>query len=660
VQLKRQFCSESVELLTRKLATDSHRTQQKGGCACPLSSSSLSSSSHSESLHTDTEYDTEINCDGKSESKSSNSIEETEKSVSTPVSSVLRKRASSYEGVTFRSRHKSQKLMSEDLDPQRTVNIGIAGIQTNDIASPQTETIINGSDNSESLLSVSQSYSVSVSQDVGIQRRTVSEQTSSHPNDLKMANSKSLPVTSETDTNCTVTFKQLGRSDVLTGAHGSKSVPPMSVQKTNTSEHPIHSQELDTSLSSVTSIDQYMSAVSSPLHSSPVLQQCKTVNISESISENEHGSRIITSTQREGSMSLPSTSRQQISVHQTKDTVTKPRCNLQTVKCDMPVTQQKLQQNITSPILPSSTNADVFSKKHLSLCLDGSGGSDNVNVTQPPIQENDQSNPEDYAQVENTPPPLTSAAERDCQSLQRSVVEQSIANRPQFPVLDKNSELTDNSKHKGQYTENPTVSQRSMQQDLLAGNTAHEGMVDEVDERYSQFADAIKTRSGAQNYTSTQSSSSHDMYPVFNAEFCNDDEMNDEKSVSSDVISTSEVDDLDSSYKFSALRQASLTDIVLSNNPVAETLVFADDTDSSISSLVTNIDASVSGTVKRGRVFEKRKSRSKLKDECIEQDNRRCNVPRGKCTNEHTHTELSSAELDSGTFEYKEMFASGQ
>lgn len=785
--MKHQHPSESVETLIRKLAPESHKTQQPGGCASPSSSVSplLLSSSDSGSPHTNTEYDSEINCDGKSENKSSNLIKETEKCVSRPVSSVSRKRSLSHEDVRFGSGHKLQKLMSEDLDSQRTVDVGIADIQTNDEASPQIEVITNNSDNSELLLNVNQSHSGSVSQSTGIQRQTISKQTSSHSNNLELINSKSLSVMSKQDTNCAVSFKQVDKFDVLNEACGIKSVPPPSVKKPNTSEHSVHSQEHNTSsVSSVTSSnDQFMSAVSSPLHSLPVLQQCNPIHVSAIVSENKHESRIITSTQQEGNTSLPSTSKQQIFVHQTKDIAIK--------------SPQKLQQNINSPLSLSSTNATVLSKKHVSMLLndlgeavterhctsgkahdsleqasnvqdqrsqevtptscipdssslhhgfqseddiidhsvgslsetivhnaltteptnsvscslildnasqnspristitslvhkgdvdnkvaarkdkvsgvkksveinreDESSVSGNVNVAQLLVQENDLSNLEDYAQVvQNTPPPLTSVADCNCQSLQKSVVEQNISNMPQFPVLENNSEFSGNRKHKEQYTDYPEVSEQSMQQDYLAGNTLHEDdaqeLVGDVNEMYDQFADAIRTRHGAQYYTSTQSSGSQNMNPLFNADSLRDDEVSDAKSVASEVIPASEVDDLDSSDKFSALTQACLTGSVLSNNQAGENLVFVD-TGSGVSSSVTENNASAPGTVKRGHVFEENKSRSEVKEDCIEQGDRRCSVLSDKYTNEDEHMELSSAELDSGTVEYKVMFASGQ
>lgn len=776
MQLKLQHHNKYVELQIRKLAPECHKRQQPGDCACPSSSSLLSllSSSDSDSPHTNTEYDSEIDCGTESENRSTNVIKEIEKSVSRPVSSVSRKRHMSHEDVRFGSGHKLKKIMSEDLDSQRMVGIGVADTQTNDEAPAQIEVFTNNTDNSELLLNVDQSHSGSMSQSSGIQRQTISKQTSLHSNNLELTNSKSLSVMSKQDTNHAVSCKQFKKFDVQSGAHGIKSVPPPSSKKPNSSENSGH----NTSSTSVTSSkDQFMSAVSSPLHSSPILKQC-TVN--------KQGSRIVTSAQQEGNVCLPSTSKQQISLHQTKDMIE---------------SAQKLQQSITFPLSLSNTNGTTFSKKLVSMLLNDLGkavivrhctsgkahdsleqgsnvqgqrsravtptsaipdsssfhcgfqsnddlvdnsvrslsgmivrndlntepsnsvsspvildnvsqnssriasvplahkgkmdnkvaaskdtlsgiisvdngknksefkllhvemsrGDDFVCVAQHPVQENDHSNSKDYAEVRNTPPPLTSVGDRNCWSLQKSVAEQNISNTSQFPLSEKISDFSGNSNCKEQHSEHSVVSEQSMQQDYIAGSMFHKDdaqeRVDEINEMYDQFANAIQTRSGAQYYTSTQSSGSQNMTPVFNADSSRGDELSDTESVASEVIPASEVDDLDLSDKFSALKQACVTSSLPSSNQDIEDLLFVDDIGSGVSSSVTKNNG---GIAEGGHIFEENKSGSEVKEDCIAQGDRRCRVLSDKHTTEDEHMGLSSAELDNDTIEYKVVFASGQ
>jgi hypothetical protein len=791
----KQCPGESTELQIRKVAPEICKSQQPGGCVSPSSSISFSSlsSSDSGSLNTYTEYDSEINSNGKSENRSSDLIKEAEKSVSRPVSIVSRKRPLSHEDVRFGNGHKFQKLMSEDSDSQRVVDIGVAGTQTNDETFPQIDVSTKNSNSSELLSDVNQSHSGSVSQNTGIQRQTVSKQISSHSNNMELTNSNSLSVMSELDTNCASSFKQVDRSDVLSGAHGIKSVAPPSVKKPDTSERPVHSQEHNISSFSVTSSeDQFVSAVSSPIP-----EQCDPVLVSATVSKDKHESRIITSAQQEGNISLPSTTKQHISLHKTKDSVIK--------------SSQKLQEDVTFPLLLASSNATVLSKKHVSTLLnnvgkvatdihctsgrtydsleqasniqdqrsqgvtptssipdsssfqhsfesevdtvdhsvrslsetvvhnaltteptdsvscpvfsdyalqnspristitspahngvvdnkvaarqhklsgaeksvdnvknksvfkalpaeisrgDKSSVSGSVSVAQLPVQEDDQSNLEEYAQVvQNTPPPLMSVADHKFQSLHKSMAEQSISNILSFPVLDTNSEFTGNRKHKEKYAEHAVVSKQDMRQDYLAGNILHEDdaqeVVDEVNEMYDQFADAIKTRSDAQYYTSTQSGSSQSMNCVYNADFLGHGEVSDAQSLASEVIPTSEVDELDVSDRFSALTQACVTDRVLSNNQADESVVFLED-GSNVTSSVTKNNASLHITGKRSHVFEENKTRSEVKEDCIEQGHRRCSVLRDKFTAEDEHMEVSSAELGSNVLKYEVTFASGK
>jgi hypothetical protein len=237
------------------------------------------------------------------------------------------------------------------------------------------------------------------------------------------------------------------------------------------------------------------------------------------------------------------------------------------------------------------------------------------------------------------------------------VVEQSIANVQLVPVSETNSVFTGNIKQKGQDTEHPVMSEQSMQQDLLAENAPNEDNDHQMngDETYAQFSDAIAARNSVQHCTSTQSSGNQNKNLVLIAGCLGDDEMSDGRSVDSEKVPACEVDDLDSSNKLSALTQAYLTDSQLSNNHTAEILGFTED-----SSFDTDSNASLSGTVQRCRVSENTKSIAAVNGDCNEQDDGSCSVIIGKCMKEEEHMEVSSPELDDGTVEYREVFASGQ
>jgi hypothetical protein len=270
-----------------------------------------------------------------------------------------------------------------------------------------------------------------------------------------------------------------------------------------------------------------------------------------------------------------------------------------------------------------------------------------------------------FSEAELCLPPLMSVAEEGevpCQAPQKSVVEQSIANVQLVPDSETNSVFTGNMKQKGQDAEHPGVSEESMQQDLLAENTPHEDNDCQMneDETYAQFSDAIAARNSVQRYTSTQSSDNQNRSPVLIAGCSGDDEMSDGRPVASEKVPSSDVDDLDSTNKFSALTQAHLTDSQMSNNNIAETLVFTDNSSSDALSVDTGSNASLSETVKRCHVSENSKSIRVVSDDSNEQDDGNCSVVIGKCMNEEENMELSSLELDDGTVEYREMFASGQ
>jgi hypothetical protein len=259
-------------------------------------------------------------------------------------------------------------------------------------------------------------------------------------------------------------------------------------------------------------------------------------------------------------------------------------------------------------------------------------------------------------------PPLLSIAEEGelhSQNTHETLVGENIANTQLDPVLDSNSVFTGSMKQKGQ---DPVVSGQRVLQDLLAGNTSYEDNDHQMngDETYAQFSDAIAARNSTQHCTSTQSSNNQNKKPVLSAECSEDEDTSDGRSVASEEVPASEVDDLDSANKFSALAEASLTDSELSNKHVAETLVFIDDSSSDVLSASSDSNASLSRTVQRCHVPEKNKSMLKVNYECKEQGDGSCIALIGKCVNEDEHMELSSLELNDGTVECRVTFASGQ
>lgn len=329
-----QSCGSFAELVTTEQVPESDKMQQPGDTSSVLSSLT---SSHSDVSETNTKYDTKIHPNNKSRNGSSNQSKENGKSVSRAIS---RKRSLSREDLRSESGHKSQKLISEPLDSHRTVEVGIGDIQSNDETSRQIEVIIGNSD-----------HSGRVSQSTGIQRQETSKQTISYVKNVECTSSKSSSLVNKLDKNCTVSHKQVGKCNLLTGAHGRKSVSPPPVKKLNTCEYPVHREKHNTSTSSTVSTkDQYYSAVSSP-----ILQCCNPVDGSTPVSERENGSKIVTSTQTEENNQL-SAPKQQTSVHQTKDIVVK--------------SPQKLQRSKTFPVTPPDTNTTISSKRHLSLWLD--------------------------------------------------------------------------------------------------------------------------------------------------------------------------------------------------------------------------------------------------------------------------------------------------
>jgi hypothetical protein len=261
-------------------------------------------------------------------------------------------------------------------------------------------------------------------------------------------------------------------------------------------------------------------------------------------------------------------------------------------------------------------------------------------------------------------PPLTSVAEEEelhCEAPHKSLVEGEIANKQLDPVLEINSVLTDSMKPKGQDREHPVISEQSLERDLFARNTPREdnGHQMNEDETYAQFSDAIAARNSVQHCTSTQSSGNQNLNPVVNAGCLEDDEVNDGRSVASDEVPASEVDDLDSADKFSALRRASLTDTELSNKRVGDSVGFNEDPSSDASTECTDSGASLSITVQRRLMSENNES-VLLVNDGKEQDEGSYSASVGKCMNEEERTEPSSLELDDGTVEHREMFASGQ
>ena len=112
---------------------------------------------------------------------------------------------------------------------------------------------------------------------------------------------------------------------------------------------------------------------------------------------------------------------------------------------------------------------------------------------------------------------------------------------------------------------------------FLAGNTVNGNCVqeraEEINETYPEFADGVATGRNAWNCTSTHSIGDQNTNAARNMECVGDAEMNEVESLASEILPASEVDGLDSSDKFSTLRQADLRDTGISDYHEAETLV---------------------------------------------------------------------------------------
>jgi hypothetical protein len=163
--------------------------------------------------------------------------------------------------------------------------------------------------------------------------------------------------------------------------------------------------------------------------------------------------------------------------------------------------------------------------------------------------------------------------------------------------------FTGSVKQEGDNRDSALLSGKNMQQDILAGNTVNgncvQEMAKEINKTYTVFADGVTTGSNACNCTSTPSIGNQDTNAVRNVECMGDTELSEFESSASEILSASEVDGLDSSDKFSALRQAHLRDTGLSNYHEAETSVTWDDDYSDASTVIVNSHDSVSTRVQR-------------------------------------------------------------
>jgi hypothetical protein len=184
---------------------------------------------------------------------------------------------------------------------------------------------------------------------------------------------------------------------------------------------------------------------------------------------------------------------------------------------------------------------------------------------------------------------LCAEEECDCQPLHKSSVEQGVTNLQQI-CLREQCVFTGNVKQEGDNRNGALLSRKNMQQDILAGNTVNgncvKDMAEEINETYTVFADGVATGSHAWNCTSTQSIGDQNMNALRNVECMGDAERNEVESSASEILPASEVDGLDSSDKFSALRQAHLRDTGLSNYHEVETLVISDDDNSDASTVI--------------------------------------------------------------------------
>jgi hypothetical protein len=336
------------DLLTAESVTV---TQQPGDCAS-------SSSSDCDIFRTNIKYNTKKYCGKELKRRGSNQTKENERRVARTVTNAPQKRTLSHEEVESEREHKLQKLTSGSLDSHKTVNVGINGTKSNDKVSLQIEAVTSNSDHDELVVSDKQACSDHVSESIEIERHKVSKQISSNSNNLEETSSKSM------------LCKEAGKLDMLVGAQESKSVTPPPVQKPNTSEHPVHTEVHNTSISSLSltsSKDQYQSAVSSP-----ILQHCKETHVSGSVPGKEHAFTI-TSNETEENRSVPSSSGHETSVHQAEDVIKSPHKLQHNGTSGMPVTAWKLQRSITFPLSPPSKNTTICSKRHLSVWLDDLG-----------------------------------------------------------------------------------------------------------------------------------------------------------------------------------------------------------------------------------------------------------------------------------------------
>jgi hypothetical protein len=188
---------------------------------------------------------------------------------------------------------------------------------------------------------------------------------------------------------------------------------------------------------------------------------------------------------------------------------------------------------------------------------------------------------------EQCSPSLISCAEEecDCQPLQKSSVEQGVTNL-QHICLREHCVFTGNVKQ-GDNRGGALLSRKNMQQDILAGNIVNgncvQEMAEEIDETYTEFADGVTIGSHA----------------VRNVNCVGDAEMNEVESSASEIHPASEVDGLDSSDKFSALKQPHLRDTGLSDYHEAEIIVISDDDDSDASTVIISSHDSMSTRVQR-------------------------------------------------------------
>ena len=163
--------------------------------------------------------------------------------------------------------------------------------------------------------------------------------------------------------------------------------------------------------------------------------------------------------------------------------------------------------------------------------------------------------------------------------------------------------FTGSVKQEGDNRDGALLSRKNMQQDILAGDRVNgncvQEMAEEINGTYTVFADGVATGSNACNCTSTPSIGNQNMNAVQNVECMGDAERNEVESSASEILPASEADGLDSSDKFSALRQAHLRDTGLSNYHEGETSVILDDDYSDASTVIVNSHDSMSTRMQR-------------------------------------------------------------